>query len=221
MWHWLLHTPAGQWTRIAIGVAIFIVFAIVDLKKKGEHATRWKEYTFVLMAVLVAILYGVLNDQVTSTICWEYFYYGKEIHKVVGPETPPAEWPFRWEVAKVGVAATWSMGLILGVALLIANNPRKKLPQFTYRTLFLCVLGILVFTACSGMVGGWLGYHGFFNNASEDFRDMVRANVFRPQHFLCTWGVHMGDYLGGIVGTILCCVWIQMRRKKLAKSLAT
>jgi hypothetical protein len=84
-------------------------------------------------AVGAAMLYGIVNDQITSTISWEYFYYGKELDKMLGPQTPPQQWPLRWEAAKVGMKATWTAGLIFGVVLLLANNPFRTLPRLKNR----------------------------------------------------------------------------------------
>jgi len=215
MWNWLLHTTSGQWTRIAIGASIFIALAVVDLRRNGQRATRWREYLLLLVAVATAVFYGVINDQLTCTISWEYFYYGKEIYKVVGPETPPADWPFRWEVAKVGIMATWSVGLILGVILLVANNPIKNWPRLSYRTLLRCLITIVLISITFGIIGGLLGYQGFLTNLSPDFQDMTRANVFRPKNFICTWGIHLGGYVGGIVGTITCALWMICKRANL------
>src|SRR5438477_12984881 len=118
--HWLLHTNAGLLTRIGIGCLIFLILALLDLRRHGPQATRWREYLFLLTCVIVALLYGVINDQLTMTISWEYFAYGKGIAETL-PGAEPNSLPFRMEVAKIGLMATWSVGLLIGVALLLAN----------------------------------------------------------------------------------------------------
>jgi hypothetical protein len=72
--NWLLTTDAGLLTRIGIGGAIFATLAAVDLARRGPAATRWREYLFLLVVVLAAIVYGAVNDAVGSAISWEYFY---------------------------------------------------------------------------------------------------------------------------------------------------
>src|SRR3954466_3756096 len=106
--HWTFFTSAGLKTRIAIGVAIFLVLAIYDLKKNGRRARRWREYAFLVACVAMGIVYGAINDQVSSAISWEYFYYGKELDGVLGPHVPPDRAAMRWEAAKIGMGATWS-----------------------------------------------------------------------------------------------------------------
>jgi hypothetical protein len=206
--HWLVYSPAGLVTRVCIGLAIFAALAIVDLRAHGRNATRWREYAFLLLCVVAAVGYGALNDQITSRISWEYFYYAKELSKELGPEVPPDPAALRRAAAIVGAKAAWSAGLLIGVALLIANNPRQDRPRLSYRTLVGLLATILACAAACGAVFGVIGYRGGLTWASEDFREMWQTNLFRPRRFLCTWGVHLGGYLGALVGTAICVVYV-------------
>ncbi len=208
--HWLIHTDAGLAVRIIAGCAIFAMLAAVDLRKHGRSAMRWREYGLLATAVIAALCYGVMNDQITVAISPEYFMYGKELYKLIGDN--PSLSQLRYEAAKVGLKATWSTGLIFGVALLIANNPHRDLPRLRNRQLVVFVPIILMITAICGIIGGWLGYHGFLTRLSPDFGDMIAANFFRPYRFMCTWGVHLGDYIGGVIGTIIATVLVVRRR---------
>ena len=127
---------AGCWWRILAGAAIFAVLAIVDLRRNGRAARRWREYLFLVSCVGLALVYGAANDQITVGVSWEYFYYGKDLITALGPKTPPEEMALRVEAAKVGLKATWSVGLILGVVLLFANNPRKGLPHLPFARVY-------------------------------------------------------------------------------------
>jgi hypothetical protein len=209
---WLVHTDAGLWTRIAIGVGIFSILGITDLVRMRSGATRWKEYAVLLVAVLAALFYGAINDQITSSISWEYFYYGKELEHVLGPTIPPDSAGLHWEAAKVGLKATWSAGLIFGVVLLLANNPFRNWPRLKNRQLVRMLPIILLTAAGFAVVGGILGYEGALTHFNTDFEDMVRADVFRPHRFICTWGVHLGGYVGGFVGTFIAAGMIIYKR---------
>ena len=73
LWHWLVQSDSGQYARIAMVVGIFACLAAVDLKRHGHAARRWKEYLFLVSCVVLALAYGIVNDQVTVGISWEYF----------------------------------------------------------------------------------------------------------------------------------------------------
>src|SRR5207302_4965498 len=83
--------------RIGIGVLVFALFAAIDLRRHGRRATRWREYLFVLAAVAAALAYGIANDQFTSRLSWEYYYYGKGLDALLGPQTPPDPARLSWE----------------------------------------------------------------------------------------------------------------------------
>jgi len=212
IWHWLVYTDGGLLSRIAIGTAIFAALAIIDLRKHGRSATRWREYLVLVISVLAALIYGAINDQITVTISPEYFLYGKELAHVIGDNPPMGQ--LRWEAAKVGLKATWTVGLIFGVFLLLANNPYGSLPRLRNRKLMMYVPMILLTAAACGVVGGLLGYRGFLIRFDSDFQDMVAVNLYRPKRFMCAWGVHLGDYIGGLLGTIAAVAVIIHRRTR-------
>ncbi len=217
MTQWLLHTDAGLLARILLGVGIFAALGVADLRRHGRAATRWREHAVLLVAVAAALVYGAVNDQVTVTISPEYFLYGKELAKVVG-DPPSSMAALRWQAALVGLKATWSAGLLFGVVLLVANNPWRGVPRLPNRQLVCLLPRVLVTAAGLGVVGGLLGYAGLLTNLSADFQDMVRATLWRPPRFMATWGVHLGDYVGGLVGTAWAAATVVARRRQLARA---
>jgi hypothetical protein len=60
---------------------------------------------------------------------------------------------------------------------------------------------------------GVIGYLGGLAPLSEDFREMVRHNEFRPYRFMAVYGIHLGGYVGGALGTILAIISIRRRRR--------
>lgn len=217
-WKWFISSDQGLLLRIGIGVAVFAVLAVIDIRRKGGRSQRWREYLFLFAVAAAAIPYGVVNDLITAAISWEYFYYGKGLRDVLGPEIPPAELALRWEAAKMGMKATWSAGLVVGVAFLLANNPRKNRPQLPYRRLIKLILLPLVAAVVCSTLGAWAGYAGVFTGLSRDFERLAATDLLRPRHFMCVWGVHLGAYMGGAVG-LLAGVWaIVRRRAKVALS---
>jgi hypothetical protein len=214
--HWLLHTDAGLLARVAAGTLIFAALAFADLRRRGRAATRWREYAVLLAAVAAALAYGAVNDQVTVSISPEYFLQAKELAQVVG-DPPRSAVALRWEAAKVGLKATWSAGLLIGVVLLLANNPWGTLPRLPNRRLVATLPIVLIAAAGLGVLGGALGYAGVMTNWSTDFQDIVRADLWRPRRFMAAWGVHLGGYVGGLVGTVIAVVAIVSARRRLPR----
>jgi hypothetical protein len=216
VWHWITQTDAGLAVRVAMGIAILSMLAIGDLRRNGHNATRWREYLFLLLCVVAALVYGIVNDLITSTISWEYFCYGKELYPAVVHDLPPDPVKLHIAAMLIGMKATWTAGLIIGVALLVANNPRADRPQLAYGILskmLLLIACAAILCACTmGIAGrfGWLAW------ISSDFAELVRMDAMRPARFIAVFGIHLGGYLGGITGTIAAVVATLSRRKRQA-----
>jgi hypothetical protein len=201
--------------RLAIGLLILTALALLDLRRHGRQATRWREYAFLFLTTAAAVCYGVLNDQLTSTISWEYFYYGKDLAGKLGPQTPPDPLNLHLHAALVGVQATWTAGLILGVALLLANNPTKSLPRLPYRDLFRLIPLIFAITAATAAVGALLGYLGLLTPFNEDFPILLKDNLWRPRRFMAVYGIHLGGYLGALLALSTSTLLVLRQRRRL------
>jgi hypothetical protein len=212
---WWMRTNAGQAARIGIGVLIFLGLAVWDYRKHGPRATRWREYLILLRCIIAALIYGAINDQITTTVSWEYFAYGKGLAEVLPVNEPPNSALFRWEAAKVGMKATWSAGLLIGVALLIANNPFRNLPRLPYRRLVQLVPVVLGVAAVTSAFLALAGYFGAFVGFNSDFQEMVRVDQWRPRRFMAVYGEHLGGYVGGLSGTVIAVTCIIRARRRL------
>lgn len=219
-WHWLIHAPGGLAVRIGAGVVIFTILALVDIRRHGQQARRWREYLFLVVCVVVAMAYGIANNMVTLSISWEY-YYGKNLHEALGPPENLQPWPLRREAIRIGMMATWSVGLLLGVAVLLANNPRRNLPQLPFRSLYWMLPLVFAGAVVGGVLGGVVGFAGWLRHASKDLMDVWLENMFRPRYFLAAWGTHLGGYAGSALATIGCVPWIIRRRRRLADAIDT
>jgi hypothetical protein len=210
--HWWLWSDTGLVARIAIGAAIFAGLAGIDLWRNERRATRWREYLFLLVAVALAMAYGLANDFLASGISWEYFYYGKGLDQQLGPHVPPDVGALRWAACRVGLKATWSSGLIAVVVLLIANNPRPRQPQLPYRTLLGLLPVVFLGVALIAGVGAWAGSRGWLAWTNRDIAALVHENLFHPMRFMCVYGMNLGGYAGGLLATIAAAVWIRHKR---------
>ncbi|HXE51751.1 MAG TPA: hypothetical protein VN541_02005 [Tepidisphaeraceae bacterium] len=200
---WWFKSDAGLLARLAIGASIFAILALWDLKRKGPNATRWREYLFLVVAAVASMIYGLAHDFIAASISWEYFYYGKGISQALGPHVPPDWWRLHWEACKVGLKATWSAGLIIGVALLIANNPRKDRRQLPYAWLLRSLIFIFMGAAAGSVLGAALGRHGLLTWTSTELRLLVRDDLFRPRELMTAYGMNLGAYAGGIAATMV------------------
>ena len=188
-------------------MGIFAILAVVDLRKKGRQSQRWREYLFLATAVAVMMVYGVINDLITAGISWEYFHYGKGVD-VSGH--------MRLNAAIVGLKATWTGGLLVGAALLLANNPSRRWPQLPYSRLIRALCWIVASCAFLAVIGGVSGYRGWLSFLAPDVLDLARDIDIRPRRFMCVLGIHLGGYVGGLLSTEAAVVWLILQRRRLA-----
>lgn len=187
--------------RLLILVLLMAVVAWFDWRRRGPEATRWREYVFLLLAGLIGGIIGIANDHVTATISPEYFFIGKGIALGDG---------FRLHVTELGFHAGLLAGVVIGGAFLMANNskpnrpslPAKKLVRFALYP----ILGALILVPLGALLA-WL-----FDplNFTADLHEALTP----PQitRFLAVWGVHLGLYAGGLLGTIAGIVGIRKAR---------
>lgn len=213
-WHRWFQTDVGLFARVGIAACVFAILAWRDIRRHGRNARRWREYLFLLCAGCAGIAYGAANDLVTSSISWEYYYYGKGLIDVLGTKVPPDCGALHWEAAKLGMKAAGSAGLIIGVTFLMVNNPRPRRPQLPYRRLFIPLVMTFAICAVCGVVIGVLGSQGAITWTSHDLEMLVRDDLFRPPRFLCVYGVHLGGYVGGAIGVVGGIIWILRERTR-------
>lgn len=105
----------------------------------------------VLLAILTAMAYGIVMDQITIRVCPEYFTIAHPHILNTGSLTLLA---LAW-----GVIATWWAGAIAGVAFAIAARA-GKLPKVTWRRFArpLAVLAMVMAasTVAAGFAGSWM-----------------------------------------------------------------
>jgi membrane associated rhomboid family serine protease len=204
-----------SWPRILFGITVLAALAIYDLHEKGRNATRWREYAFLAFCVVVAIAYGVVNDQITSRISWEYFYYGKELYYRLGPQTPPDPTALSWQAVRIGTISTWWAGLIIGAVILIANNPSRGPAPLRYSRLAARLPGVIGITVACAMILAIAGQYYLLNGMSPDFANLAQTNLWRPHRFMTVYGAHLGGYIGGGIGAVYAFLSVRRERRSL------
>ncbi len=178
-------------TRLGILVLLAAAVASIDWWWYRSRATRWREYSFLLAAGLLGGLFGIGNDHVTATISPEYFTMGKGL--------PPGE-SFRFQVTLLGFQAGFGAGAVIGMSYLLANSGNRR-PNLPIRRLFLLawlpVVAALVLTpVCS-----WIAYRFDPLRFTSLFDGILSPSEI--SRFRAVWGIHLGLYAGGLLGTVL------------------
>lgn len=164
----------------------------------------------VLLSVAAAVVYGVMHDQITARLSIEYFTIG---HPKIIESTSPTMLALAW-----GVAATWWVGLPLGLMLgLCCRAGRRPVlePGAMLKPLGGLLLLMGVVAVAAGIVGRVLATRGDIRLEGE-----LAADVPIEQHinFLTAWWTHSASYAAGIVGGIGLCLWaVAARRRQVAR----
>ena len=159
----------------------------------------------VVCAVLGAIGYGVIHDQITVRVCLEYFSIG---HPPVFGTTSPTLLGLGW-----GVLATWWVGLPLGIALAIAaragSRPKRTARSLT-RPMGLLLVAMAVCALGAGVAGNLLARRGYIFLWEPLFSAVPQSKHVR---FLADAWAHTASYFSGILGGCVLVVWTWLARE--------
>ncbi len=161
----------------------------------------------LLLAVLAAVAYGIIHDQVTARVCVEYFTVA---HPPVFDTDSPTLLGLGW-----GVIATWWAGFIIGVP--VAATARwGKAPKLAAKDLLrpigvlLGVMGLCALLA--GVAGYVLARHGLIVLVEP-----LASRVAPEKHvaLLADGAAHLASYACGFLGGLILCLWIWRRRRRM------
>jgi hypothetical protein len=170
------------------------------------------------LGILAAVLYGILNDQITVTLSPEYFsVYKQRQFAFVLEQTGLLGAPTRVQALLVGTLATWWFGLFLGIVLSICSMVGRR-PPLTTRDYVCAILGIMLCTLGISILFGSIAYiaEPSLKPNPDDWPFLEGIHEVRRAFAVGGW--HDGAYLGGFLGTILAGLWAQRRRALLAKA---
>lgn len=156
------------------------------------------------LSIFACIAYGIIQDQITARICIEYFTIG---HPKIILSNDPTVLGLVW-----GIAATWWVGLILGVPLatIARIGSRSKM------TVSLLIRPVAVLFGCNALLATLAGFFGYIA-ASNGWVWLVGPIVESVPHdkhilFLVDIWVHSASYLGGFLGGIILIIWVWRSR---------
>jgi hypothetical protein len=160
-----------------------------------------------LLGAVVAGLYGAVHDQISYTISPEYFTK----FKFVQFSYANFGWPDRLFAAAVGFLASWWVGLIGGW--FVARAGLVQLPASTQRQCtvkaFLIVLMVTAFAGLvAAVIGAGLASWSDLRGWSE-FQQTL--NLEDLVSFVIVAYLHVGSYLGGLIGLVLAVVYIRKK----------
>ncbi|MCR5870370.1 MULTISPECIES: hypothetical protein [unclassified Sphingomonas] len=160
----------------------------------------------ILFAILAAVVYGILHDQVTAHVCVEYFTIG---HPPVFATDSPFLLAIGW-----GVIATWWVGLILGILLALAARVGRA-PKLRVNDVRAGIVRLMLVSAGGAAVGGIVGALLAAQGAIWLVGEMA-ARVPEDRHvaFLTVGFAHSASYAIGILGGLFLAAWTWRRRRR-------
>ncbi len=149
----------------------------------------------VVLAVLLAGLYGIAHNQISYTVAPEYFTKFK--FRQFGFNDTPL--PRRVRASMVGFLASWWMGipigLLVGAAGFIHRGHRRML-----RVTLWSLLVAVGFTLLFGLGGLIYGYVQTAHIDLAEYRQWyIPYDVTDLRRFLCAGYMHNSSYLGGVL----------------------
>ena len=163
------------------------------------------------LAVLAAIGYGIVHDQITARICVEYFTIG---HPPLFHTTSPTLLALGW-----GVVATWWVGLPLGLLLAAVARlgGRGKVSAVELRRPILVLLLTMAAAAgIAGAIGGMLAVSGRVSLPPQ-LAEILPWD--RQVPFLVDLWMHSASYAVGIIGGLALAAWT-LRRRLVSRAVA-
>jgi len=148
---------------------------------------------FIAAAAVTAGVYGALHDQISYTVSPEYFTR----FKFVEFGLQDASIPERVRAAAVGWAATWWMGLLIGVLTGVAGFLQRT-PMLMRRALFWSLPIVVGVALAAGLLGL---LYGVIQTRTIDLRAYqgwyIPDGVVHIRRYLCAGYMHNASYIGG------------------------
>lgn len=162
---------------------------------------------WVLFSIIIAIVYGILHDQITYSISPEYYTKLKYDQFGLKPEWFGGNRP---TVAVIGFYATWWTGLYIGSGLGITaliHNSTNQMSASIKRSILL----VFIITVITGIAGYLYGKLYF---SKTDVRWEFPETLVDKGDYITVATVHNFSYLGGLLGLIggvIYIIWLKYK----------
>jgi hypothetical protein len=151
----------------------------------------------------------MVHDQLSYTVSTDYFHAFKFQQFAI-----PAEDHNRLGAAIVGFRASWWMGLVIGLPVLLVA---RGLPdRRTYLTRSLIAFGVVALTALVVGLGGLIWATLTIRSIDDVPENWVLPSVADPVAFARVGVMHNTSYLGGLFGIVTGVVYLWITRLRLA-----
>jgi hypothetical protein len=195
--------------RLLLFLAFCAAVVLCDWLYYGRRASRYREYGFLLFGGICGAPVGLLTDQITSRISPEYFIEGKGLS--AGAE-------FQREVMLLGLKAGFSAGIVAAALLLFSNSTLSSISRLPIAALVWHLLRIGLLACVAAFVVGGIAFF-----IPKDLALKIIGAAMEPaaaHRFVTVWGIHVGIYLGALIGVASNMVGIFSHRRSLAKATA-
>ena len=171
-----------------------------------------------LLGIVIAGSFGIVHDQITYTIGPSYYQKFKFVNQF---EPFDFGWHPRLFAATVGFLATWWIGLIFGwvIGRMVSSIESLQSPILFGVKI---IGGLLFFIICGCILGfAWASFSETPDNLAVYQEALPSLEDAELSSFRTVGCIHNGGYLGGVLGGIVCIVYLNLKKKRWRKTLNT
>ena len=164
----------------------------------------------ILLCIFGAIAFGIVHDMITANICVEYFTIG---HPKIIESKNPFVLALLW-----GVLATWWVGVILGI-FIVVHNIVGKFPPLPFNDIKRWIFRLLLIMCITSPLAGLLGYILAKTEVINIIPELgQRVAPEKHSAFLGVGWAHLSSYLVGFIGGIAICVKVWTKRNSIHRN---
>lgn len=171
----------------------------------------------ILVATVIAAIYGVGHDQVTYSISPEYYTKFKFIQFNLADAAAAQHMTQpRSAVVLTGVKGTWWMGVLIGVVLGLAGLIFRD-PDTMFASALQALWLVLLVVILAGVAGG---LYGRYVLAEKGVGWWMPGSLIDRTAYITVGSIHNFSYMGGAVGVLAGVIYLVVRNRRLQKGVA-